>query len=100
MGNTHTHLHRLRKQRAQRGFSLIELVVVVIIIAILAVIAIPAISKRMKDRRTSELAQRVSHIYRDARMRAMGRGGAGIGPASVNAACCGKKTESLWTAPA
>ncbi|MCB9588679.1 MAG: prepilin-type N-terminal cleavage/methylation domain-containing protein [Polyangiaceae bacterium] len=76
MGNTHTHLHRLRKQRAQRGFSLIELVVVVIIIAILAVIAIPAISKRMKDRRTSELAQRVSHIYRDARMRAMGRGGA------------------------
>ncbi|MGE0324008.1 MAG: prepilin-type N-terminal cleavage/methylation domain-containing protein [Polyangiaceae bacterium] len=76
MGHTHTHLHRLRKLRDQRGFSLIELIVVVIIIAILAVIAIPAISKRLKDRRTSELAQRVSQTYRDARMRAMGRGGA------------------------
>lgn len=76
MGNTHTHLQHLRKLRAQRGFSLIELIVVVIIIAVLAVIAIPAISKRLKDRRTSELAQRVSQTYRDARMRAMGRGGA------------------------
>lgn len=76
MGDTHTHLQHLRKLRAQRGFSLIELIVVVIIIAVLAVIAIPAISKRLKDRRTSELAQRVSQTYRDARMRAMGRGGA------------------------
>ncbi|MCA9629352.1 MAG: prepilin-type N-terminal cleavage/methylation domain-containing protein [Myxococcales bacterium] len=81
MGNSHIHLHhpsalRRRKLQSQRGFSLIELIVVVIIIAVLAVIAIPSISKRMRDRRTSELAQRVSQTYRDARMRAMGRGGA------------------------
>ncbi len=60
----------------ERGFSLIEMVVVVVIIGILAVIAIPNISKRMKDRRTNELAQVVSMTYRGGRMRAMGRGSA------------------------
>ncbi len=67
--------HRRRKA-AVRGFSLVELVVVVIIIAILAVIAIPSITRRMRDRRTAQAAEKVSNIFRGARMRAMGRGAA------------------------
>ncbi len=67
---------KLSRRAAARGFSLIELVVVVIIIAVLAVIAVPNISKRLRDRRANELAQQFSQTYRNARMRAMGRGGA------------------------
>ena len=70
-------MNRLSHRRpSQRGFSLIELIVVVIIIAVLAVLAIPAITNQMRDRRTQEVAQRVAGFYRDARMRAMGRGAA------------------------
>ncbi len=50
--------------------------VVVIIIAVLAVIAIPQITTRMRDRRTQAAAQEVSTIYRNARLRALGRGSA------------------------
>jgi type IV pilus assembly protein PilA len=64
------------RRSAERGFSLIELIVVVIIIAVLAVVAIPAVTTRLRDRRTEEAAQEVANIYRDARMRAMGRGAA------------------------
>ncbi len=49
---------------------------VVIIIAVLAVLAIPAITAQMRDRRTQDAAQRVAGFYRNARMRAMGRGAA------------------------
>ncbi|MBX3182163.1 MAG: prepilin-type N-terminal cleavage/methylation domain-containing protein [Polyangiaceae bacterium] len=65
-----------RLASSERGFSLIEMVVVVVIIGILAVIAVPNITKRLKDRRTNELAQVVSMTYRNGRMRAMGRGSA------------------------
>jgi len=50
--------------------------VVVAIIAVLAVLAIPSIIQRMRDRRTQEAAQRVAMLYREGRMRAMGRGAA------------------------
>jgi type II secretory pathway pseudopilin PulG len=50
--------------------------VVVAIIAVLAVLAVPSIIQRMRDRRTQEAAQRVAQVYREARMRAMGRGAA------------------------
>jgi type IV fimbrial biogenesis protein FimT len=66
----------LRRRAPRRGFSLIELMVVVAIIAVLAVLAIPSIRERMRDRRTQEAAQRVAMIYREGRMRAMGRGAA------------------------
>jgi type IV fimbrial biogenesis protein FimT len=66
----------LTRRAGQRGFSLIELIVVVIIISVLAVLAIPAITQRMRDRRTHEAAQLVANLYRDARMRSMGRGAA------------------------
>jgi len=48
--------------------------VVVIIIAALAVVAIPQITRRMKDRRTQQAAHEISILYRNARMRAVGRG--------------------------
>lgn len=61
---------------AERGFSLIELIVVVIIVSILAALAIPSITARVRDRRTQQAAQEVMSLYRNARMRAMGRGSA------------------------
>ena len=45
-------------------------------ITILAATSIPLITRQMRDRRTQEAAQRVASLYRDARMRAMGRGSA------------------------
>jgi type IV fimbrial biogenesis protein FimT len=67
---------RSRLRAAQRGFSLIELIVVVIIVSVLAALAIPSITARVRDRRTQQAAQEVMTLYRNARMRAMGRGSA------------------------
>jgi type IV fimbrial biogenesis protein FimT len=50
--------------------------VVVVIIAVLAALAIPQITTRMRDRRTQAVAQEVTTIYRNARLRALGRGAA------------------------
>src|SRR5512146_66728 len=65
-----------RARGAERGFTLVELIVVVIIIAVLAVMAIPTITQQMRSRRTQFAAKEVAALYRDARMRAMGRGSA------------------------
>lgn len=64
------------RRRARRGFTLIELVVVVVVISVLAVLAIPSVTERMRERRASHAAQEISAIYRNARMRALGRGSA------------------------
>lgn len=50
--------------------------VVVVIITVMATLAIPLVTEQLRDRRTQEAAERVAGIYRDARMRAMGRGSA------------------------
>lgn len=59
-----------------RGFSLVELMLAITIISVTAALAAPAISRRLRDRRTNELAQRTSMTFRDARMRSQGRGAA------------------------
>jgi type IV fimbrial biogenesis protein FimT len=50
--------------------------VTVVIITIMAAIALPALRKGMRDRRTRLAAEEVARVYRDARLRAMGRGSA------------------------
>lgn len=65
-----------RPKSAVRGFTLIEIMVVVVIIAVLAVLAVPTITGQMRSRRTQFMAREVAALYRNARMRAMGRGSA------------------------
>jgi prepilin-type N-terminal cleavage/methylation domain-containing protein len=62
--------------RHTRGFTLVELMVVVVIITALSALAIPSILKQMRDRRTRQAAEEIAAIYRQARLRALGRGSA------------------------
>jgi type IV fimbrial biogenesis protein FimT len=50
--------------------------VVVVIITALTALAIPSILKQMRDRRTRQAAEEIAAIYRQARLRALGRGSA------------------------
>lgn len=59
-----------------RGFTLIELMVVVLLITIFAVIALPGIAKQLDARQARLSAETVATLYRNARLRAMGRGAA------------------------
>jgi type IV fimbrial biogenesis protein FimT len=50
--------------------------VVVVIITALSALAIPSIIKQMRDRRTRQAAEEIASLYRQARLRALGRGSA------------------------
>src|SRR4051812_11744805 len=50
--------------------------VVVVIIAVMVTLAVPSIAQQLRDRRTNQAAHEVALIFRQARARAMGRGGA------------------------
>jgi type IV fimbrial biogenesis protein FimT len=49
---------------------------VVVLIGVFAAMAIPQVTRQMRDRRTHETAQRIALVYQQARVRAMGQGGA------------------------
>jgi len=70
------HTAQLGPRSASRGFTLVELVVVVIIVGVMASLAIPTITGQLRSRRTQFVAKEVSNLYRNGRMRAMGRGSA------------------------
>ena len=73
------HLRRKRLpagRASDRAFTLIELMVVVLIITVFAGLAIPTIVAQMRDRRVQESARKIAALYRQARLRAVGRGAA------------------------
>lgn len=59
-----------------RGFTLMELMAVVLIITVFAALAVPTVVVQMRDRRIQESARQIALVYRQARLRAMGRGAA------------------------
>lgn len=65
-----------RRLAARRGFTLLELLTVVVIISVFAALSIPQVTRQLRDRRIHETAQRIAHLYRQARLRAVGQGGA------------------------
>jgi type II secretory pathway pseudopilin PulG len=63
---------------SRRGLpiTLLELMAVVLIITVFASLAIPSVVAQLRDRRVQEAARRIGMVYREARLRALGRGSA------------------------
>lgn len=61
---------------SRRGFTLVELMVVVVIMSLLALITVPGAARRLQSHRMKGTAEDIAGIYRNARLRALGRGSA------------------------
>ncbi len=71
---------RARASRARgfkpRGFTLVEMLIVVAIIALFAALAAPSVVSQVRDQRAVKSVQTIMNMYREARARSLGRGGA------------------------
>jgi prepilin-type N-terminal cleavage/methylation domain-containing protein len=65
-----------RQARRARGFSLIELMVVIVIIGLVAALAVPTMAAARIDRNAYDDAGQIMQLLREARTRAIARGGA------------------------
>jgi prepilin-type N-terminal cleavage/methylation domain-containing protein len=65
-----------RGQVGRRGFTLIELMVVILIITVFAGLAVPTAVSQLRDRKLQEAGRKIALMYRQARLRAVGRGAA------------------------
>jgi type IV fimbrial biogenesis protein FimT len=88
-----------RRGASQGGFTLIELMVVIIIIAIIAVLAIPTMNIARYDRHAYQDAGAIMQLFREARTRAVARGGAELIAMSANGTS-DRGTFALWEAVA
>jgi prepilin-type N-terminal cleavage/methylation domain-containing protein len=58
------------------GFTLLELIAVVSIIAVFSALALPSAVGQLRNRRVQEAARQIGIVYREARLRSLGRGSA------------------------